>query len=335
MDDSNKKCFIITQIGSEESSTFRKAKGVIESVIKPVLQKYNFMDIKPSYEIMESGMIGNQIIDRIINDDLVVANLTGNNPNVMYELAIRHATAKPIIHICEKGTILPFDIKDSRTIFYTDDMYGTQELKTDFEKFVGNMDLYRYYKNNPIHNKYNLQILTEKSSNLQLFDNVLIPRISLQEKISKAKKSVYISGTSLISICATDFDDCIDNGIEVNLLMSSNNEELIKKCAELSYADNIQLRKHIETTLEHLKKMSNRSKINIKSIDIVMPVGLVGIDINESYGMIYIQQYLYNSDPSKAPRYVCLNGEKSFRIYYEQIKRMWERGEIIRFDDEI
>lgn len=147
-----KKCFIITPIGNENSSIFRKAKGVIESVIKPILEKYGFDDIKPAYEIMESGMISNQIIGRIINDDLIVANLTGNNPNVMYELAIRHGAAKPIIHICEDGTSLPFDIKDNRTIFYKDDMLGVQELKRNFEAFVKQVDYSKEYKDNPIYN---------------------------------------------------------------------------------------------------------------------------------------------------------------------------------------
>ena len=79
----NRNCFIITPIGESTSDTFRKAKGVIESVIKPVLQKNGFSDIKPAYEINISGMINTQIINRIIEDDLVVVNLTGNNPNVM------------------------------------------------------------------------------------------------------------------------------------------------------------------------------------------------------------------------------------------------------------
>ena len=38
-----KKCFIITPIGSDGSEIFRKAKGVIESVIKPVLEKMDLM----------------------------------------------------------------------------------------------------------------------------------------------------------------------------------------------------------------------------------------------------------------------------------------------------
>ena len=80
MSEEQKKCFIITPIGNDGSETFRMAKGVIESVIKPVLERNGFEDIKPAYEILESGMIGNQIVDRIVNDDLVIANLTGNNP---------------------------------------------------------------------------------------------------------------------------------------------------------------------------------------------------------------------------------------------------------------
>lgn len=153
-----RKCFIITPIGNESSEIFRKAKGVIDSVIKPVLEKYGFDDIKPAYEIVESGMISNQIIDRIINDDLVVANLTGNNPNVMYELAIRHAVAKPIIHICENGTVLPFDIKDNRTIFYADDMLGVQELNTGLQNFITQINYLDEYRDNPIYNAMKMVI---------------------------------------------------------------------------------------------------------------------------------------------------------------------------------
>ncbi|TGX96243.1 hypothetical protein E5357_16805 [Hominisplanchenecus murintestinalis] len=60
-----KKCFIITPIGDSNSVIFRKAKGVIESVIRPVLQKNGFNDIKAAYEINISGMITTQIINDI------------------------------------------------------------------------------------------------------------------------------------------------------------------------------------------------------------------------------------------------------------------------------
>lgn len=176
---SKKNCFIITPIGEDGSETFRMAKGVIESVVKPILKKNGFGDIKPAYEILESGMIGNQIVDRIVNDDLVIANLTGNNPNVMYELAIRHAAAKPIIHICEFGTKLPFDIKDNRTIFYKNDMLGTQELMEGLEQFVKTVDYGKEYVNNPIYNGIQIgRILRDldesgKGSEAQLLQQII------------------------------------------------------------------------------------------------------------------------------------------------------------------
>jgi len=46
----------------------------------------------------------------------VLADLTGGNPNVFYELAIRHATGRPYIQIIEKGESIPFDISGVRTI---------------------------------------------------------------------------------------------------------------------------------------------------------------------------------------------------------------------------
>ncbi len=47
---------------------------------------------------------------------MVIADLTGANPNVYYELAIRHAVKKPIIQLISKGEKLPFDVGDMRTI---------------------------------------------------------------------------------------------------------------------------------------------------------------------------------------------------------------------------
>ena len=162
--DQVKKCFIITHIGDVNSTTFRKTKGVIESVIKPVLFEYGFDDIKPAYEISVSGMITTQIINRIINDDLVIVNLTGNNPNVMYELCLRHVVAKPIVHICENGTILPFDIKDNRTIFYENDMLGVEELKNELKNYLNELNYSKEYLDNPIYNAKQVDLLLKHVS---------------------------------------------------------------------------------------------------------------------------------------------------------------------------
>lgn len=49
-------------------------------------------------------------------DPMVVADLTGKNPNVFYELAIRHALRRPYVQVIQKGERIPFDVAGVRTI---------------------------------------------------------------------------------------------------------------------------------------------------------------------------------------------------------------------------
>ena len=61
-----------------------------------------------------SGLITKAIIEQIITADLVIADLTGNNPNVFYELAIRHSYRKPTIQIVKGEIDIPFDVANMR-----------------------------------------------------------------------------------------------------------------------------------------------------------------------------------------------------------------------------
>lgn len=143
--------FIITPIGDAGSETFSKANGLIESVIQPVLDELK-MKAEAAHHIDNSGSINNQIISRIVNDKLVIVNLTGLNPNVMYELAIRHAVRKPVIIMVDKDVTprLPFDIADQRAIFYSDTLAGCKSAKIELKKKIEAID-YDEQPDNPIY----------------------------------------------------------------------------------------------------------------------------------------------------------------------------------------
>ncbi|RXK81083.1 hypothetical protein EST62_12250 [Chlorobaculum sp. 24CR] len=128
-----KKCFVISPIGKEGSEVRKRSDDVYEYILTPVLLSLNY-DFDRADKIATPGLIGSQIIKRLVEADLVIADLTGSNPNVFYELAVRHTIGKPVVQMISKGETLPFDITNSRTIFFDHhDLASVEQCKKDLE----------------------------------------------------------------------------------------------------------------------------------------------------------------------------------------------------------
>ncbi len=91
-----KTCFVIAPIGDPDSDIRRRSDQILKHIIKPAVGKCGYDAIRAD-QISEPGMITHQVIEHVVGDPLVVADLTGQNPNVFYELAIRHAIRKPFV----------------------------------------------------------------------------------------------------------------------------------------------------------------------------------------------------------------------------------------------
>ena len=145
-------CFVVGPIGRETTDERRHADLMLNSIIKPALQKREF-----GYRVMRAdddttpGIISDHIIRNLVFAPLVVADLSGLNANVFYALGIRHAALEPCIHIAAVGTTLPFDNAQYRTIFIDLSDWQSQEKgRNDLIGAVRSIKDERYRVRNPI-----------------------------------------------------------------------------------------------------------------------------------------------------------------------------------------
>jgi hypothetical protein len=112
------ECFFIAPIGKDGSEERNRSDGVLEFIVARAAQELGLRAVRAD-QLAEPGQITLQVIEHVLGAKAAVADLTGRNPNVYYELAIRHTAKLPTVLICEQGEHLPFDIAQMRTIFFS------------------------------------------------------------------------------------------------------------------------------------------------------------------------------------------------------------------------
>lgn len=130
-----KTCFVISPIDKPGSAVRERSDTLLDYIIKPVLGADGLdFSVERADEIQKPGLITQQVIERVVTADLVVADLTDRNANVFYELALRHAARKPAIHMIKGDDTIPFDVANQRTIYYDVDIRHAEEAKRQLEE---------------------------------------------------------------------------------------------------------------------------------------------------------------------------------------------------------
>lgn len=115
--DWEKTCFYITPIGEAGSDERKHSDLFLSQLVEPALNETLLgLSLVRADQIAEPGVITGQIFEFIFRSKLVIVDLSFHNPNVFYEMALRHATKLPIVQICRKKDRLPFDVNQVRTI---------------------------------------------------------------------------------------------------------------------------------------------------------------------------------------------------------------------------
>ena len=85
-------------------------------------------EVRRSDKIAVPGMIDSQMINRLLKDDLVIADMSELNANVFYEIGIRHMAELPIIHMYADNTKIPFDVSPHRAIPFSLNRFQDLEI---------------------------------------------------------------------------------------------------------------------------------------------------------------------------------------------------------------
>jgi hypothetical protein len=110
-------------------------KPVYEDHIKKVVQKLN-LKVARADDFFTADSIMSDIWNAICDTRLVIADCTGRNPNVFYEIGLAHTIGKRVVLITKDKDDIPFDIRHLRYIEYEYTPRGIKELEDRLTKTI-------------------------------------------------------------------------------------------------------------------------------------------------------------------------------------------------------
>ena len=127
-----KICFIVTAIGESGTETRDRADEVFSYLIAPVCEELGYKPVRVD-QVDAVDNINETIINYLKTAPMVVADMTGHNPNAFYELGFRQALELPLVPIIQTGNKLPFDVISQRTVFYNLSVGKIEQSKKDLK----------------------------------------------------------------------------------------------------------------------------------------------------------------------------------------------------------
>lgn len=135
-----KICFFVSEFGSPQSAEREISDKILFDVITPVCSYFGYKAVRADRDAYSPRLIKN-LGEHLSNDELVIADISGNNPNVMYELGARVALQKAVILLRQKPSgERPFDLRGVGTVAYdADNLTELREsVRTIVEKWQDN-----------------------------------------------------------------------------------------------------------------------------------------------------------------------------------------------------
>ena len=126
--------------GSASPEQKKRFDGVYRGIIVPAVREAGYEPVREDISATP-GSIPKSIVTKLAEAEMVVADLTSINPNVFYELGIRHVFSKTgTVLIMNKGESIPFDNASYRVIQYTNELADLDDIHQQIVAAIKNRE---------------------------------------------------------------------------------------------------------------------------------------------------------------------------------------------------
>ncbi len=223
------RCFVILPIGKEDTVERENNMAVYKKIIEPCARESGFNIHCYHADLIEkSGDISRQVIEALRDDDIVIADLRRGNPNVIYELGIRHAFGKRSILICSEQTEHFFHTTKYRAVRYRIDGTSNREFYRRLCKQIEDVISNPKKLDNPVTDVLGYRSADYvKKQGAQATDKLYLSRIfksiySLGELYNLSDEDILDLNISL------DFVDKLNKHVNVNARVINSSEDPLR-----------------------------------------------------------------------------------------------------------
>lgn len=110
-------CFVMMPISDAHGYESGHFSRVYEYVFKPAIERAGFHPERAD-DTVKTDYIVVGIVKKIIDAEMVLCDMSGRNPNVLYELGLRHAYQKKVVLTKDRATDKIFDVQGLRYTEY-------------------------------------------------------------------------------------------------------------------------------------------------------------------------------------------------------------------------
>jgi len=162
-----KTCFLLSPIGRVGTETHTRFKEVLDYVIRPAIESSgHVLQVLRADEIQCPGSFIKDILEHVLESHIVIADLTSQNPNVFYELGVRHALSPRTILVAQTVDDIPSDLREYRAIVYDVSAKGAADFRERLHEFLKDIAATPNRPDNPVLDRLG-SIIEARTASLQ------------------------------------------------------------------------------------------------------------------------------------------------------------------------